>query len=56
MDHGEESKSPPKETELSKGDAKQPYRKPILRSTEAFEKLALQSCAESETEGFCLEL
>jgi len=37
---------------------KRPYRKPVLRSTEAFEKLALQSCApeDKEVEGFCLEL
>jgi len=28
---------------------RRPYRKPVLRSTDAFEKLALQTCAESET-------
>jgi hypothetical protein len=29
--------------------ARRPYRKPVLRSTDAFEKFALQTCAESET-------
>ena len=28
---------------------RRPYRKPVLRSTDAFEKLALQTCAASET-------
>jgi hypothetical protein len=36
---------------------KRPYRKPTVRSTEAFEKLALQSCGQlSETAGDCDEL
>jgi len=34
-------KGPPQE--------RKPYRKPVLRSTDAFEKFALQTCAESET-------
>ncbi len=37
--------------------AKRPYQKPVLRSTDAFEKLALQSCGQlSETAGDCDEL
>ncbi len=36
---------------------KRPYRSPVLRSTTAFEKLALQSCAPADKfpAGDCLE-
>jgi hypothetical protein len=53
-----ESKSRQTQDKSSKQEQKRLYQKPVLRSTEAFEKLALQSCApeDKEVEGFCLEL
>lgn len=39
------------------GQAKKPYRAPVVRSTDAFEKLALQSCAPEDrfAQGDCAE-
>ena len=48
MTQPNDPKAPNKGTE-QKALRRRPYRKPILRSTDAFEKLALQTCAASET-------
>jgi hypothetical protein len=47
--HGE------KPTGRDRKSTRRPYRKPVLRSTDAYTKLALQSCAANDTpEDECL--
>jgi len=52
------AKTQPEDIAASQGsNARRPYRKPEVHSTEAFERLALQSCGDlSETPGMCDEL
>ena len=48
---------PRNEEQRREGPAKKPYRAPVVRSTDAFEKLALQSCAPEDrfAQGDCSE-
>ena len=49
--------SPPRDKAPEPAAPRRPYRAPVLRSTEAFEKLALQTCGvAAQEEGDCGEL
>lgn len=48
---------PTRTDERTGGARRRPYRAPVVRSTDAFEKLALQSCAPEDKfpQGSCAE-